>query len=385
MRIDFENFDPSRQTVLCLRSHQFERDIQALRLHGSRYNWADIDEMYIAGRLAKWLPMRLRQQSRYVNEHGPDVDEAWAKAKQLGIAILDQLRGVKVAAVMSSNFDYWNDEGMRLACKERGIPFLVLMREFEVHEDRHRWHREYWSEMERIPDVAGLAVAGPLEIEMLDTVGVYPASIMRATGWPRLDVWLTPTQPIYDGPMVLLSYLKGYDADAHFWEMLIIFAEAAKRHPHIRFLVKAKHQPEVLTIKKMLAERGLDLHVEDSAVFPSLVKNARAIIGFNSMALFESLLAPVPILVPSWGETDKPAKFLHVSPKDPVMGNHMQFVTGADEMARVLDRAATGPVPTLDMAARLAAFQHYFTYDPVQKASERVENFVAEFTGGVGR
>ncbi len=387
MKIDFGNFDISRQTVLCLRSYQFERDVEALRQHGTRYNWALLDEKQLAFTQSKWLPERLRQQSRYVNEHGADVDAAWVRAKALGIEILQGLAGLKIAAVMSSHFDYWHDESLRLACTELGIPFLVLMREHELSEERYNIFGDYWGEMERVPEVAGVAVPGEIAVDMWTKVKVHPPSKMRATGWPRLDIWHTKTQPKYDGPIVLLSYYKGYSAGNHFLDMLRVFAEAAKRHPSRTFLVKAKHGDELTFLKKHLAERKLDLIVEDSMNFPSLIGNARAVVGFDSLAMLECLLAPVPIFAPSWGETldNRPARALSISPEDSVQTRHIHFVQSEVEMNAILDRAATGPVPTLDMASRLAAFQHYFTYDPVQKASERVENFVAEFSGGVGR
>jgi hypothetical protein len=268
---------------------------------------------------------------------------------------------------------------MRLACRKRRVPFLVLMREHHLTPDQTP-HQELYRRARSCPQVDGIAVAGDATIAFIDGNKLQPREILRSTGFPRFDVWAMDNKPSYDSPVVLMSYRKGYGADGHFVEMLERFAAAARRHPAVPFLVKAKHRPEVGVIEQMLPERSDNLKVVDALVLPRLIANARAIIGFRSISLYECLLSGAPVLIPYWGETAMHPLRLAPSPADVQLRGFMEFIPDPAAFDLALDRAASTPRPPAAAMDRFHdIFARYFRHDPRQLATTRVEDFVAEF------
>ena len=370
-----------RPLVLCLYSLQFNRDIAALQLRTTKYSWAALPDTFLSEAQERWLPPRLRDQSFYVNESGADVDAAWQKSKRFGLGILANLvqQGVRIAAVLSGNFDYWQEEGLRLACDEVGLPFLVLMREHDLTGVRLKTQGDYYRQMKRTPHVTAMACAGEATAEVYADLNIFPRSKLRITGWPRHDVWRDPVTPAYDRPVILMSYHKGYEATEDFEAMMARFAGLARRYPHIPFLVKAKHALEEATLRGISDQRGLGLNIIDTMNLPALLCNARVVIGFHSAAMYEALLAPAPIVIPRWGQTDQDPRVLAPSPTDARLAGHMEFITTPELFEETVVRYIESPPLQFDMAARTKVFGEFFAYDPDRTQSQRLEDFVDEF------
>ena len=381
MQIELPEFDRTRPLVLCLYSLQFNRDIAALQLRTSKYSWAALQDTFLADTQGPWLPPQLQVQTTYVNESGADVDAAWQKAKRFGMGILANLvqQGVNITAVLGGNFDYWQEECLRLACDEVGLPFLVLMREHDLTDVRFKTQEDYYRQVKRIPDVAAMACAGEATAEVYAGLNLFPRSKLRITGWPRHDVWRDAVTPAYDRPVILMSYHKGYEATQDFEAMMERFAQLSRRYPHIPFLVKAKHGVEQATLRGISDRHGLGLNIIDSMNLPSLLCNARVVIGFHSAAMYEALLAPAPIVIPRWGQTDQDPRLLAPSPTDPRLAGHMEFISTPNLFEETVVRYIESPPRQFDMAARAKVFGEYFAYDPDRTQSQRLEDFIDEF------
>ena len=383
MRYLHPKYDPALPTVLCINSDQFNRDIGMLRHWSTRYNWVSILDKDLSDAQDAWMPERLKMQAVYVNESGPDVDEAWAKSRAYGTSVLADARArmPSLVAVMAGNWDYWNEECLRLACRDAGLPFLVLMREHNLTPNRVE-DAELYERCKAYPRVDGVAVAGDVTMDFITDLKLQPPEILRNVGFPRFDVWSMEHQPLFHEPVVLMSYRKGYGADAHFAEMLGRFARFARKHPKVPFLVKAKHMPEIPVIEAMIPERPENMKVVDAPALPQLIKNARAIVGFRSISLHESLLTGAPILVPYWGETAKDPSLLAPAPDDVRLNGFMEFFSDPAAFEEALERAASGPrTRAADLSAHHGVFGRYFRHSQTELATVRVENFVAEFTG----
>jgi hypothetical protein len=211
--------------------------------------------------------------------------------------------------------------------------------------------------------------------------GIIPDHKIRITGFPRFDLWLTPKPPLYERPVVLLSYLKGYGAPNHFDEMLRIFASAAERYPAVPFIVKAKHEGEYPGLKATVRALSDKVQVVLSSDMPRILQGARAIIGYNSLSLLEGLMTTSPIFVPQWGEAKRPAKSQTPSPEDPRVKDHISFPGSEAEFLDGLDKAIAGRFPVSDLAERRAAFSKYVLFTPQEPATFRVRKFVEEFAG----
>lgn len=379
MKYFIPQFDPNRPTILCVASEQFMRDIAVLQQMSQRFNWMAFREKEWVKQQRHWMPGRLQHQGLYNNERGPDVDAAWQRAKDLALDMLRKVQNnTRLAAVMAGNWDYWTDEGLRLACDELGIPFLVLMREHNLTEAKPE--REHYENSKLVPKTAGVAVASDLTANFLSGIGVLPRSKLRSTGLPRFDAWRMPFESLYDRPVVLLSYRKGYDAEDHFDEMLQIFARIADKYPDVPFVVKAKHPREAGVIQQDLDARGIRLKAIDTPYIPALFQNARAIVGFNSLAVYEALFTDAHIMLPQWGTTKISPSLQAPCPTDPVVTKHMDFFDSPEAFEAALDRTIRVGPPAVDRRARLEAFAEYVLYKDDETATERVEQFAADYT-----
>lgn len=373
--------DASMPTVLCLSSQVFNSDIEVLMEFGKRFQWAIINDQFLINAQRDWIPTRAQTQALYANESGPDIDEGWRKAKEYGLRFLRDMQArCNLVAVLAGNWDYWQDEGLRLACRELDIPFLVLHRELQISEFDRTVRDGFYADCSLKPNITAVAMGGQCNIDLFLDCKVFTKDNMRLTGWPRYDRWeLMPTKPLYDRPIVLMAYMQGYYSGNHFAEMLQVFSATAERYPHIPFVVKAKHSGEYPQIRAELDKMGSRCELTDTIVMPALIKNARAVIGFNSMAVYEALLTEARILVPQWGDAAADPRYQAPSPRDVAMLPHMHFLDSLDDFQRLIDTIASAWLPPVDRAARINAFSSVVHYSTRQTATRRVEDFIAEF------
>lgn len=364
-----------KPTILCLRAQQFSRDIHELKKHGQRYEYMLGPELSDA---QPWLPPPLREQAAYVNHSGPEVDIAWDKSRRYGLEVIAEARqaGADVVAVLAGHWDYWNEECMRMACADAGLPFLVLLRESYLNTYEFKRCADHFAKWERIPQPHAIAMAGDMTVDLFTRLKLFPKAPLVATGWPRLDVWRRPTQPILDRPVVLASYFKGYAAEQHFLDMLSIFDDMAKQYPQVPFVVKAKHLYEAEQLIKIVRERGLSIQVTDLVELPTLLCNARAVIGFNSMLMLESLLSPAQLIIPYWGETEQDPNAIVPSPLDERFIDHVIYATSEKMLREMVAWAIAGKLPPPDLERRPRLYGEFFTYTQDRTNVERVEDFI---------
>jgi hypothetical protein len=289
-----------------------------------------------------------------------------------------------LAAIISAAFDYGFEEGLRRACAKSGIPFLVLYREVGILPRHWESNKNYYKTYTLRPDVKGIAVGGRSASEELIENRVFPSEKVFITGFPRLDPWVDRLQnPVADAArdgIVFLSYAdQGYLGGESFREMLLIFASCAERHlaSGVRFIVKCKHIADREDVRKLLppgAERFLDLSIEPVSL---VAPRARVVIGYNSLALLESLLAPVRILVPQWGDARRPRDDQTFWREDPEHRKHICFLFDREHFEAEIEAAVDGTVDLdFDMPARIGLLQQYLDFSPGEYATVRLEQFV---------
>lgn len=372
----------SRPAVLCISSQQFGTDLGVLDGTIPDISWLQINDLDLMAAQREWWPARMQEQTIYAYETGAEAEAVWERARATGAKIISNaMKEHDVLAVMAGNFDYWGDEALRLGCEALGIPFLTLLREHFLTADDYEDGLGYQGYRLQ-PKTAGVAVAGELSRQTLTKFNIIPDSKIRVTGFPRFDLWFTPPKPLYERPVVLLSYLKGYGAEGHFYEMVRLFSETANRHPNIPFVLKAKHGFEHKTLKAMTAQFGSAVQVIHTPDMPNLLRGARAIIGYNSLSVFEGLLTSSPIFVPQWGEALRPWKSQAPCPIDPRLKDHMVFIPSAEEMTSALESAIAGTFPVSGSREREETFSKYVYHTRAEPACFRVVNFIREFSRG---
>lgn len=366
-------------TVVCISSLQFETDIKVLQSGVRDINWHVLKDYPLADAQAGWMPEHMQTQTKYAYETGPHVAALWERARAVGLGFLDGImKEHRVVAVMAGNWDYWNDEAMRLACETRGIPFLTLLREHFLTRANYETGLGYQG-YRLEPKTKAVAVAGEMTRRTLLKFNIFTDDRIRVTGLPRFDLWYTPRPPLYERPVVLLSYMKGYGADDHFHEMLRLFAAFAERHPTIPFIVKSKHWGEHPVLTDIVAKISDKVKVVLSSDMPRLIVGARAIIGYCSLSLYEGLMTEAPIFLPQWGEAKRDFRMQAPDPTDIRLNGHMDFFASPEEFTAALEDAIAGRYRVSDPAARRALFAEYVSFTDDEPASFKVRRFVQEF------
>lgn len=367
-----------KPAILCLNCQQFSRDVVELINHGTKYRYFPLADTVLA-EAQQWVPIPMREQSSYVNFTGPEVDAVWEKSRRYGLSMIEKIRrvaGSDIAAVLAGNWDYWDEECIRLACAELGLPFLVLLRESYLNTYGLEENRDHYAKISRIPQPQAIAMAGEMTVRLFEQLNMFPNVPLVATGWPRLDVWRRPTKPMMDRPVVLMSYRRGYYADRHFLEMLKTFDDMASQYPGIPFVVKAKHGHEAKKLTKIAKELGLTVPVIDVQELPALLCNARVVIGFNSMVMFEALLSAAQLIIPYWGETEQDPGAIAPSPLDERFTDHVAFATSEKILREMVAWSIAGKLPSADVERRSRLYGEFFTYTEDRTSVERVEDFL---------
>lgn len=294
--------------VLCLARDLFVKDIAELRKR-TNFSYSLVLGGYTRFQNA-WMPKEMQMQTYYQSYRGQNRDKAimtsMLYAKHL-IALAGKKR--KVDAIMSANFDYWQDLSFKLACKEIGIPFIALCKEHPVipttYEDSVLWYRRAAYSFSG----SAIAVAGLMTKSMVLTAGVAKnPDLVVKTGLPRYDAWIdTDVRKTLDERrlITLLSFREGYFADQTFREVLSVFTESAREHlsRSLTFLIKAKDGEDWRIIKSLVGPHTpRNLKISHKINLFDALPESRLVVSYNSLSLVEAVMARSAILLPAWGE-----------------------------------------------------------------------------------
>ncbi|WNK01366.1 hypothetical protein L2D14_08015 [Thalassospiraceae bacterium LMO-JJ14] len=375
--------------VLCSSRLLFDKDIVQLRRLATQFNWLVVDSGYLSLPQEQWLPPELCIQRSYVAHRQPRHLAAWDKSAEFVEVFLERVQTRhRLSAVIGSNFDYWQEEGLRLACRRLGIPFLVVCQEhltipyygpINIEEIRSLGFS--------VPDTA-IAVFGQSTKDYIAKAGVCADERIVVTGAPRFDAWFNAKQPapVECDTLTLLSYADpSYLAPGNFIEALHAFCDAAAAcpDPGLRFVVKCKSPDDRDTIRAMV-ERKISANVtfQSDIPLPELLSRSRLVAGFNSLAQIEALLSPALLVCPQWGDADRPEAEMQINPNDPRCQSHFVFPRSATEFDELLRKACQRDfTPPGISEGRMELFQLYFHVPTGTSASEAIQDFVHHFIG----
>lgn len=371
-------------TLLVLSRPTFDKDIVELRAR-TGLGFVVIEAGFT--RFQEGLLARpRREQTEYqaaARGIDPRTDPQVAYAREL-LRLARRL--APVDGVLSANFDYWQDFGFKVLCREEDLVFGVLCRENAVIPFAIDFVRERYT---RIPyrfegDFIATASASPQRL--FRELGIAPPEHIHDTGLPRYDAWSDRIAAARGGPrpyVTLLTFTHGYRADATFREVAGIFVEAARAcaDTGVTFLIKTKERVDTEALARMVGDALPPNVVIDATIdMATALEGSRAIVGYNSLALIDALLSGSSIVLPAWGEcaTEGP---LCMYPRTPESEALLDYADGPGALSALLEAAARGrgeagaPVD----AATLDYVRRYVTYDPGVSISERFAALVGRY------
>lgn len=369
-------------TVLCLGRESFVKDIRELRAR-TEVNYPLVLGGFTRFQMA-WTPAAMQVQTFYQNYSGLDGQLALAKSTQYAMfLILMACRRKKIHALLSANFDYWQDAGFKKACRELGIPFLVLSREHPVIPAVCDVVVDWYQRAQYHFEGNAIAVAGVSTRSVLERVGhICDANRIVLTGLPRFDAWLdvdSDRSPDQRSLITLLTFTEGYYADDTFREVLEVFCGAATHHKNesVKFLVKTKDIDDTVIV------RGLIRKLNCSAVectherqLYEVLPNSRLVINYNSLSLVEAALANASITIPAWGQCQERGPEAMYSSDNAAVSSLVSFAHSPEALREAITKSLTSEYFAYDTEKRMA-FVNQFVYLPPQgSCSQEFERFL---------
>lgn len=305
---------------------------------------------------------------------------------EFGVAFLTEASNTqRIDAVMAANVDYWQDEALKLACLELNIPFLVLCRENYTIPWTSPWLHRRIADAEFKFEGAGVACFSEAT-KCAIAPGIRDMSDIWVTGAPRYDRWLD-LRPLSHEQKTYVSLITfnqpGYGAQDVFKEVLHRFAEAAisSANPKIKWLVKCKKRADMQDVQEKLPA-----HARKRLIFTfgtplfDLFPKSKLVIGYNSLAIAEAILADAAVVMPWWGQSRPPKSDLLLDPDDPAVGAVIHVAESPEILAIIIKRAAAGEdLRKGTPEQRRHVFTRHLHIPQSGHASSEVEAFVRHY------
>lgn len=375
----------NKNSVLCIRRDLFNKDIVELRKRTRNLNWLVIGTSQLAYVQSAWTPKEMRYQTLFQKYCTEDYQDIWKKNKIFALRFLKLVvNQLNVKAILSANIDYWQDEGIRRACRDLNIPFLVLDKECCTIPKVSYRLTKYYREANYKFHGNGIAVFNKNMKNVLIKSGVFRSEDIYITGAPRIDAWRDVKLDKYNqDTIVLLPYGIDYGlkTDKNFKDVLDIFLSIARRYSSIiNFVIKCKNNRYKQNLEKKITKDD-SKHINLTVDMPlyDLFPRSRLVIGYNTLALIEALISKAVIAIPQWEETGRDYGFQQFNPKSKTCSRVIKFVKSKSDMKKLLERIINNPYSDIDMEERINLLKKYFYYNQDKTNSEHVEDFVSSY------
>ena len=378
-------------TVLCFDRALFTKDITELKRR-TEINWPTIHTKLVKAPQERWVPHRLQRQTFFANDLNTTAIHLREPLREFATAFLTEAnRRSRIDAVMAANTDYWQDESMRLAARDLGIPFLVLSRESYGIGRGRRYVTSVYDRAKFRFVGTGCAVASATCESFMSALPAMQGVTVRATGWPRYDLWSdyadrseaerrTVTLMAYGDP-IQVQYAAGNFADV--LKVFVASARAQLNEPpeqRLRYVIKLKKANEDGYIRDLVPDIDrVGIEIVSQTPLPELISESRAVIGYNTLAVLEALLSNCAVIVPFWGDAERNVSDSLLHPDVADDERVCYFPRSAAAFKDLSDQIVAGTLkPKANRDDRLARFSRHSEMRSDRSSSLRVQDFVQE-------
>lgn len=376
----------SRYNILCIGRPIFNEDIEELAKHGGTLNYLVVQKTVFICIFNRFLPQLLLSHAQY-HDAAECAHEKRLYRKFLEAFLAHLSRITRIDAILSANYNYSWQQELAVASRNQGIPFIVLYKEgisplfadgvspqggYDLMVAKYTNNRFIGDKLlvynDRIKNAFdNLSIVGIGE-DTVETVGI-----------PRFDRYFQLDS--LGNKVVFFSFdfedkarHLGLPADefekylAKTREFHIEVMKFAVSHPDRAVIVKTKNNSKYLKyVEEIASETGYsglkNLTITNQGNVYDLIKDAHAVIGYNSTALLEAFAARRVVMAADfrWG---KVRDYFDEYPDLPY------YVSNAQDMTEVLATVRGGrPVDDRELSAML----HERIYVPDGQASTRAE------------
>jgi len=143
-------------------------------------------------------------------------------------------------------------------------------------------------------------------------------------------------------------------------------------------IIKCKGTEDEKMIRQRIGEaHGLRICRDEP--LHELIATASAVVGFNSQTMVESLLSDTCLIIPRWGQTDRPTEELQFDPKDHLTRKVIRFAGSAEDLVTEVEAALAAPGRRNDRAARRALMRRFIHFSEDIPSAVKVADFVERF------
>jgi hypothetical protein len=373
---------PGEPVLLVMNRAVLASDVEAMRSR-TRLNFAMISAADFEAVIARLVSKSDRQQTFYTATYWALPQNKRSDLRALANHFLAEARKhIAFDAVVVGNTDYWQDEPLKEACREAGVPFVVLCRENYVVD----YEKKLLSK--RIKDAGfefrgdAVAVASKVTQEVMGGTGAYQSRIVETTGWPRFDSWTEERASTVPDPglITLIAYQqKTYLAPENFVDTLRSFVRAARSsgQPQ-RFCIKLKkisHLKGLMRITPFILLSGIKITA--ASPLDGILRRSAMVIGYNTTGILEAYLTRANVVVPWWGDAVRSSDSNLISGDNPDDRATSFFPQSPEEMERLIGLALQGALTLRGSdGQRLAQFRRFIHFDYYETASARFERLV---------
>jgi hypothetical protein len=385
--INWHEWQPGRPTVLCFSRATFNKDVDEMRRR-TNLNLAGLSTVAVKQAQERWIAPEWQVQTYFTGLLDRQLNSFRPYLVAFGRELLLAAKEYHpVDALMAANSDYWQDEALRLAGRELGIPFITLCREnYTIPVDQKTVLTRYGAGQFRYSGAAIAVYSSPTK-DVLVKSGSFTPDMVEVTGAPRFDRWrdIAPRPMNERAYLTIISFASPlYYAPQTYHEAVEAIGAAYKGvTSSVQAVVKVKKENEVAENKRvapLLAEQGAKF-IADWSLF-DLLPNSRAVIGYNSMAVAEGLLTEVPVIIPSWGDAVRHELSMFTADSD-LDRRCIYFPTSPAELGALTRKAVTEGLPVLGTRSeRLQCFSKVIEAPVNTTSSALVEDLVRRHVKG---
>lgn len=292
--------------IVSLRE-QFSRDVDQLEKN-TDLRFAKIPNHYVNKILPFYAKKIKKRQTEYQKHLNTDFLDEGVNFFQ-GILDVASKRG-EISCFLSGNIDYWQDAPIKRISKTRNIPFVALVKEHPNIPSNRKNVDERYSAINFNFDGDKALVGGKHTYDFLIHNRLSDPSKIKITGFPRLDYW---HPKIYSGnrqrnAITLITFNnKNYRGEDAFEEVLETFLSISESHQYSHefdFIIKCKDPADYRNIRAKHQKNYSSVIFEYYDNLENILERSFVVIGLNSLAVMESLIAVPNVVIPTWGVKD---------------------------------------------------------------------------------
>jgi hypothetical protein len=375
--------------VLCIGRPIFDEDIAELAKYGGTLNYIIVPKLVFISIFNCFLPQLLLCHAKYHEIQGHEREKALCR--EFFEAFLTHfLRVIRIDAILTANYNYSWQQELAVAARNRGIPFVVLFKEgisplfaegvspqkaYDLLVAKYTNNRFIGDKLIVYNDRIKNGFSN-VRIE-----GIRP-EIVEAVGIPRFDRYFRLES---SGRTVVFFSFNFEDKARHLGltaeefekylaktrEFHVEVLKFAASHPALTVIIKTKNNPKFLTYVEAIASETQhgnlgNVVITNQGDVYDLIRDARAVIGYNSTTLLEAFAARRIVIAADfrWGTV---RDYFDEYPSLPY------YVSTAQDIAGVMSTVREGhPIKNLELNSLL----HERVYIPDGKASARAEDAI---------